>query len=151
MSGVAGALQFPTAVRITKQAPVKIGAFSLMAKQQPALSPLSTGLACRCPRCGEGPLFNGYLKIAGSCESCGLDLSFAESGDGPAVFIIFIVGFIIIMAALIVDNLFHPPVIVHLILWLPATLALCLALLRPFKATMIALQFKHDAHEGRLD
>lgn len=120
-------------------------------KQHSRPSPLSAGLGCRCPRCGEGPLFNGYLKISGSCESCGLDLSFAESGDGPAVFIIFIVGFIVIMAALIVDNLFHPPVFVHMILWLPATLILCLALLRPFKAIMVALQFKQDAREGRLD
>lgn len=93
-------------------------------------------------------MFAGYLNISKSCDSCGLDLSFADSGDGPAVFIIFIVGFVVIMLALIVDTLFHPPVIVHLILWLPTTLALCLAMLRPFKATMVALQFKHDAHEG---
>lgn len=122
-----------------------------MAKQKKFVPPLVSGIKCRCPRCGEGPLFDGYLKIAGECESCGLDMSFAESGDGPAIFIIFIVGFIVIILALTVDYLFHPSAGVHLMLWLPTTLILCLLLLRPFKATMVALQYRHDAREGRTD
>lgn len=108
-------------------------------------------MKCRCPRCGEGPLFRSYLKVASRCESCGLDLEFADSGDGPAIFIIFVVGFIVVAGALIVDVLFHPPVFVHLIVWLPTTVILCLALLPPFKATMVALQYRHDAKEGRPD
>lgn len=96
-------------------------------------------------------MFRSYLKLASTCESCGLDLEFADSGDGPAIFIIFIVGFIIVAAALVVDIVFRPPVVVHLILWLPATIILCLALLPPFKAIMVALQYKHDAGEGRSD
>lgn len=96
-------------------------------------------------------MFYSYLKVSRTCESCGTDLSFAESGDGPAIFIIFIVGFIIMALAGVVDALFHPPVVVHLILWLPMTVILCLALLPPFKATMIALQYRHDAQEGRPD
>ncbi len=96
-------------------------------------------------------MFRGYLKVASRCESCDLDLEFADSGDGPAVFIIFIVGFIIMALALMVDNLFHPPVMVHLMLWLPATVILCLAMLPPFKGVMIALQYQHDARETRPD
>lgn len=111
-------------------------------------SPIATGLAGRCPRCGEGPLFSGFLTPASTCESCGLDLSFADSGDGPAIFIIFIVGFIVVTLALIVEVMFHPSMIIHLLLWIPTTIVLSVALLRPFKGIMIALQYRHDAHEG---
>jgi uncharacterized protein (DUF983 family) len=116
-----------------------------------SLSPFVTGLAGRCPRCGKGPLFAGFLTLAPSCGNCGLDFGFANSGDGPAVFIIFAVSPLIIVLALIVEALFHPAPYVHLIIWLPVTVILCLALLRPFKAVMIALQYRHDAKEGRLE
>lgn len=122
-----------------------------MTKQNKLPSPFITGLKCRCPRCGEGPLFYSYLKVSKTCESCGLDLAFADSGDGPAIFIIFLVSPIIIALAMILDSLFHPSPIVHLALWLPATVILCLALLPPFKGIMIALQYRHDAKEGRPD
>jgi len=122
-----------------------------MPQTENSQSPFITGLKCRCPRCGEGQLFRSFLKIADKCESCTLDFEFADSGDGPAIFIIFIVGFIVVALALIVDILFHPPVVVHLALWLPTALVLSLALLQPFKATMIALQYKHDAQEARSD
>lgn len=113
------------------------------------VSPWSAGLRSRCPRCGEGHLFTGFLKVGKSCESCGLDYDFADSGDGPAVFIIFIAGAVVVMLWAIVDALFHPPVIVHLALWIPTTIVLCLAMLRPFKAVMIALQYANSAREGR--
>jgi uncharacterized protein (DUF983 family) len=116
-----------------------------MAERLP--SPFATGLKCRCPHCGEGHLFVGYLKPMSRCESCGADLSFAANTEGPAVFIILIVGFIVIGAAAAVEGLFHPPPFVHLLLWLPATVILSLALLRPFKATLIALQYQRMHHE----
>lgn len=115
------------------------------------LSPFATGLACRCPRCGEGQLFQGFLQPVSRCDSCGLDLTFASETEGPAVFIILIVGFVIIGAAATVEGLFHPPPYVHLLLWLPGVVILSLALLRPFKATMVALQYRHQAEEGRVD
>lgn len=114
-------------------------------------SPFATGLACRCPRCGEGPLFTGFLKPVSRCESCGEDLSFAAATEGPAVFIILIVGFVIVGAAATVEGLFHPPPFVHLLLWLPSTVILSLLLLRPLKATMVALQYHNRAGEGRID
>ena len=116
-----------------------------------SLSPFVTGLAGRCPRCGKGPLFAGFLTVAPGCSHCGLDFGFANSGDGPAVFIIFVVSPLIIAMAFIVEALFHPAPYVHLIIWLPVTVILCLALLRPFKAVMIALQYRHDAKEGRIE
>ena len=115
------------------------------------VSPWSAGLRSRCPRCGEGLLFTGFLKVGKSCESCGLEYDFADSGDGPAVFIILIAGAIVVLLWAIVDALFHPPVFVHLLLWIPVTIALCLGMLRPFKATMIALQYANQAREGRSD
>lgn len=114
-------------------------------------SALTTGLLCRCPRCGEGALFSGFLKTVTRCESCGQDLSFAAHTEGPAVFIILIVGFVIVGAAAVVEGLFHPPPFVHLLLWLPSVVILALALMRPLKATMVALQFHNGAGEGRLD
>lgn len=116
----------------------------------PQVSPFYAGLMGRCPRCGEGRLFNGFLTVAERCEHCGLDFAFANSGDGPAVFIILIAGFIVTGAALAVEILYKPPLWVHAALWLPLGLGLPLLMLRPFKATLVALQYRFRAQEGRL-
>jgi uncharacterized protein (DUF983 family) len=116
-----------------------------------AANPLLAGLAGRCPNCGEGPLFEGFLKVSARCEACGFDLAAADSGDGPAVFVILVGGFLVAFAALITEIKFHPPIWVHLVIWLPATLAVCLALLRPFKGAMLAAQFMNKASEARRD
>lgn len=115
-------------------------------------NPLAAGLMCRCPNCGEGPLFDGYLKVAARCEACGFDLKAADSGDGPAVFVILIAGFIVAFAALFVEIAVRPPIWVHMIIWLPLTLVLSLALVRPLKGVMLAAQFANKASEaGRRD
>ena len=111
-------------------------------------SPFVTGLLCRCPRCGKGPLFRGYLKVAPRCSACDLDLAFADSGDGPAIFVIFLVAPVVVLLALVVGALFNPPPLVHLMLWIPTTIVLSLALLPPFKGVLVALQYRNDAHEG---
>lgn len=110
------------------------------------VSPFAAGLACRCPRCGEGRLFAGFLKVAPRCDVCELDFRFADSGDGPAVFVIFAVAPIVVILAFIVEALWHPAPWMHLALWIPAVIVLTLILLRPFKATMIALQYQRGAH-----
>jgi len=114
-------------------------------------SPFFTGMLCRCPRCGRAPLFQGFLSVRRACKVCGLDFAFANSGDGPAVFVIFAVSPIVILLAVILEALVHPAPYVHLLVWIPVTIILCLALLRPFKATMIALQYRNAAGEGRLE
>ena len=114
------------------------------------ISPFRAGLMCRCPRCGEGRLFTGLLTVLPTCAACGLDYTKVDTGDGPAVFIILILGFIIVGAALWVEMVFSPPEWVHLVLWLPATIIGAIALLRPFKATLIALQFRYRAHQSEL-
>ena len=111
--------------------------------------PVLTGLLCRCPRCGEGKLFSGYLKLAARCEKCGLDLAFADSGDGPAVFVIFLVAPLVILMALVVGSITPIAPWMHLVIWIPVTVILCLALLPPFKGVLVNLQYRHDAHEGR--
>lgn len=114
------------------------------------VSPYFAGLLSRCPRCGKGKLFSGFLSLRTHCETCELDYSFADSGDGPAVFIIFIVGFIICAGIMHVELTYEPAYWVHLVLWIPLTCLLVLSLLRPFKATLIALQYKNKASEGQL-
>jgi uncharacterized protein (DUF983 family) len=116
-----------------------------------APNPLLSGLVGRCPNCGEGHLFEGFLKVAPRCEACGFDLAKADSGDGPAVFVILIAGFLVAFAALITEIAVQPPVWVHLVLWLPATLVIVLALLRPMKGVMLAAQFMNKASEARHD
>jgi uncharacterized protein (DUF983 family) len=113
------------------------------------VSPYIAGIACRCPRCGRGRLFTGFLTLAPRCESCGLDYRFADAGDGPAVFVILIAGFLIVGAAVIVEFNWRPPYWVHALLWIPMILIVTLGLLRPLKGLLVALQFHHKAEEGR--
>lgn len=113
--------------------------------------PIAQGLRCRCPRCGEGRLFSGFLTLRPSCERCGLDYNFADAGDGPAVFVILIGGAIVVAAALITEVVYQPPYWLHALLWVPLILLVTLAPLRPLKSLLIALQFHHRAAEGRLE
>ena len=118
---------------------------------EPKLSPIRTGLACRCPRCGKGRLFQGFLNLRPRCEACQLDYAFADAGDGPAVFIILIAGFIVVGCALVVDIKYEPPLWLHAVLWLPLILVTTLLPLRSMKGLMVALQYHHRAAEGRMD
>lgn len=116
-----------------------------------AVNPVMAGLRSRCPRCGQGALFDGYLKVAAACPVCGLDYAKADSGDGPAVFVVFIVGAIVVPLALVTELALAPPVWLHMLMWLPLATGLTLALLRPFKAMLVALQFHHRAADASLD
>ncbi|MGB7256646.1 MAG: DUF983 domain-containing protein [Pseudolabrys sp.] len=113
--------------------------------------PIARGLRCRCPRCGLGRLYEGFLSLRSRCEVCGLDFSFADSGDGPAVFVILFAGFVVVFAALITEVMFQPPLWVHALLWVPLILIVTLLPLRPMKGLLIALQYHHKAAEGRVE
>ncbi|MER0236854.1 DUF983 domain-containing protein [Fulvimarina sp. MAC8] len=113
--------------------------------------PIPTGLKGRCPRCGEGRLFSGFLTPAKKCDECGLDFHFADSGDGPAVFVILIIGFIVCGLALWLEVAYDPPLILHFVLWVPLTVILALPLLRMLKGVMITLTYANKAREGRLE
>lgn len=117
----------------------------------PPLSPFATGIRSRCPRCGDGALFDGYINLAPGCSACGLDYEFIDAGDGPAVFVILLIGFIVVGLALITEVAYRPPIWAHMTMWIPLTLVLSLGILRPLKAIMIAAQYQNNAREGRLD
>jgi uncharacterized protein (DUF983 family) len=116
-----------------------------------AANPFLTGLMCRCPNCGEGPLFNGYLKVFDRCEACGADLSKADSGDGPVVFILLIVGTIGCGGLLFTQIALNWPIWLELVVWLPLIAIMTLGALRPFKGVLIALQFYNRASQARHD
>lgn len=117
-------------------------------KYFPKVSPVAAGLGCKCPHCGRGRLFEGYLTVAEACGQCGLDLRKADSGDGPAIFIIFILGFLVVPMALFVEATFAPPYWLHVTLWPVVILGGALGLLRPLKGLLIALQFHHKASDS---
>jgi uncharacterized protein (DUF983 family) len=117
----------------------------------PPVSPFAAGLKGKCPRCGQGALFKGYLALLRSCPNCALDYSKADSGDGPAVFVIFIVGFAAVAVAFVAKFVFFAPIGVAFLIAGGFAASLIAALLRPFKATLIALQYRNRAEEGRIE
>lgn len=116
----------------------------------PVLTVGQTGLKGKCPRCGQGRLFSGFLKTNDHCKRCNLDFGFIDSGDGPAVFVIFIVGFLAVVGVLMTEVIFMPPIWLNMIIWMPLTLVLCLVFLRPLKGLLIAQQYQRKAAEGAL-
>lgn len=120
-------------------------------QQFPPIDPIRSGVAGRCPRCGSGKLFDGYLSLDKSCSRCGLDYGFADAGDGPAVFVILLIGFLVVGLALWVETSYGPPIWVHMVIWIPLATVLCLLLLRVLKGVLINMQYKNSAQEGEID
>jgi uncharacterized protein (DUF983 family) len=112
--------------------------------------PIVTGLKGLCPRCGKGHVFKGYLTIQPRCEVCGLDLAFADTGDGPAFFVMSIVGIVVVALALWVEFAYAPPIWLHLVMWSALSIILSLALVRPLKGILVASQYHNKAEEGRI-
>ncbi|MEO1015056.1 MAG: DUF983 domain-containing protein [Pseudomonadota bacterium] len=122
-----------------------------MAHQYPSVSPYAAGLAGKCPRCGEGRLFKTFLGLHDRCAVCGLDYAKADAGDGPAVFVIFIVGFLAVLVAFVARFSWGLPIAAAFAVSAIVAIASSLLLLRPLKATLIALQFRHNAAESTGD
>lgn len=112
-------------------------------------NPLITGLACRCPTCGKGKLFDGFLRVRPACDACGQDLSRADSGDGPVVFVILVVGGLVAFLALYAIFTTGWPIWLHLAIWLPLATVLSLLAMRVFKSLLITAQFRFKAAEAR--
>lgn len=115
-------------------------------------APSTTEVALRgvCPRCGNKTLFAGIATFAPSCRGCGLDFQAFNVGDGPAAFLILIIGGLITGLAIAVELAAEPPFWVHILLWLPLTSLMVIGALRVAKAALLALEFRHRAREGRL-
>ena len=117
----------------------------------PPVEPIAAGLKGRCPRCGEGRLFSSFLTVAPRCGTCRLDYSFADAGDGPAVFVILIIGFIVVGSALWMEVTYNPPLWLHFLLWIPLACGLSLVLMRLLKGVLINLQYRNNARQGEID
>jgi len=115
----------------------------------PDLSPVSTGIAGKCPRCGRGHLFAGYLNVAPKCSSCGLSYEFADGGDGAAWFVMLFVCVVGVGSILGVEVAYSPPFWVHALIAIPVLVILPLVLLRPVKGVLLNQQWKTGAREGR--
>lgn len=114
------------------------------------INALSAALRCHCPQCGEGKLFKSALNLdlRERCTECGLSYKFIDTGDGPAIFVIMLLGLLMLGGALLLEFTVHPPIWVHGLLWVPVTFLLAFGMLRPLKALLIALQFRHNASQG---
>ncbi len=115
----------------------------------PELSPIRTGLAGQCPRCGRGRLFDGYLTVAKSCTVCGLSFDFADSGDGAAWFVMTIVAFLGVGSILGIEVAYSPPFWIHFLIAIPLLVILPMVLLRPVKGLLLAQQWRTGASEHR--
>ncbi|RZJ03783.1 MAG: DUF983 domain-containing protein [Brevundimonas sp.] len=116
---------------------------------QPArIDPIRAGLLCRCPHCGRGPLFSGFLKVVDRCAACGFDFGRLNTGDGAAIFIMQIAGGIVVFGALFVMIAYNPPIWLLLLVTLPLVAALSIGLMRPGKGVMIALQMRNRSGQS---
>lgn len=115
------------------------------------VDPATAAMRGRCPRCGEGQLFNSFVNLNEKCGACGQSFAFADAGDGPAVFVILIAGFIMVGLMFWVEQAYQPPIWVHMAVFLPLTAIVCLGMIRPLKGLLIGLQFKNKAELGRLE
>jgi uncharacterized protein (DUF983 family) len=119
-------------------------------KSAAALSIFRVGLRGACPRCGQGKLFCGFLKLAPRCNACGLDYSFADPADGPAFFVMMTMAFPVTGVGLWIELAYSPPFWVHFVTTLPFLMLACVPILRPFKGILVASQYINKAEEGRL-
>jgi uncharacterized protein (DUF983 family) len=110
---------------------------------------ISVGLRCRCPRCGEGRLFGGFITLKPRCEACGLDYGFADPADGPAFFIMMTMAFPVTAFGIWLELAYDPPLWVHAVVTLPLLLLACVPIIRPMKGLFIASQYINKAEEGR--
>ncbi len=113
-------------------------------------TPVLNGALGRCPRCGGSPLFERFLRVRSACGSCRLGFGFADAGDGPAVFVSFVAGFIVCGGAVWLELAYQPAYWVHAAIWAPLGVLVPIALLRPFKGLLIGIQYRNSAHEGRM-
>lgn len=113
---------------------------------RPVWPALLRGARGTCPKCGKGKLFRAFLKVAESCPDCGEALHHHRADDAPPYFTIFISGHVIVPAMITVEKLWAPALWLHMAIWLPATLALCLALLPPVKGALVGLQWALRMH-----
>ena len=113
-------------------------------------SPIVNGFLCRCPRCAKGAMFAGFLTLADRCASCGLDFGFADTGDGPSFFASFVGGIIVVLVGVVTQVVWDSPWWVYVIILLIGS-AFTIALIRPLKGVLVALQYANKAEQGHFE
>jgi len=113
------------------------------------LPPVETGIKGRCPACGEGQLFAGFLKFQDECEACGADFRDEDAGDGPAFFAMFAVLIILVPMALAFAMITGAPMWLTLLIWSPIIIFACLFLLRKLRGVMFNIAWQRSAREVR--
>ena len=122
-----------------------------LVEKRDVFAAMKRGFRGRCPRCGQGHMFKGFLTLRPSCEVCGLDYSFADPADGPAFFVICFACVPSVALAVWIEVAFQPPFWVHLLISLPFLLLTCILPLRPLKGWLVASQYFYKAEQGRID
>ena len=114
-------------------------------------SVVQAALGGLCPRCGKPTLFAGLIRFADRCPACGLDFSRFNVGDGPAAFLTLILGTLVVIGAITLELTLHPPLWLHMLIWIPVTLAGVIWSLRLAKGALMSAEFRNAAREGRID
>ena len=116
-----------------------------------ASSPSIVNVAIRslCPRCGAKTLYDGWIKFAPVCPNCRLDFTRFNVGDGPAAFLTLILGTLVVAMAIMLELTVHPPLWLHMLIWIPVTLAGVVLSLRAAKGALMAAEYRNAAREGR--
>jgi len=107
---------------------------------------LRRGASALCPSCGKGPMFEGFLKVRDACPVCGEHLHHQRADDAPPYIVMFIVGHVVVALMLFYEVAYAPPLWHHAALFLPLTIAMSLALLRPVKGGLVAFQWAKGMH-----
>ncbi|KQR75868.1 DUF983 domain-containing protein [Rhizobium sp. Leaf341] len=122
-----------------------------MTTQPQPLSPMKTGVRGLCPRCGQGHIFDGFLKLKPRCEVCGLDNGFADPATGTAFFVN---AFTFILVAVVIcawiEIALSPSLWVHVLVSLPIILMACVLPLRPLKGWLVNSQFSYKTRRGKI-
>lgn len=113
-------------------------------RRLPLAAAMWRGARGKCPNCGQAPMFRGFLKVVDACPSCAAPLGLARADDAPPYFTILIVGHIVVPLMLMLERAYAPSALVQTAIWVPVTLALSLALLRPIKGATVAVMTACD-------
>lgn len=113
---------------------------------RPVWNAILNGFMCKCPNCGKGKLFNGFLTVVPACSECGEEMHHHRADDLPAYIVVVIVGHIVVGAFMGVEATSTLSTWQHLAIWTPLTIAMSLALLRPVKGAVVGLQWANYMH-----
>ena len=109
------------------------------------------GTQARCPKCGEGALFEGYLTVRDTCPACGEALHHQRADDAPPYIVMLVVGHVVVGLMLFYEMLYQPPLWLHAAIFLPLTVILSLAMLRPVKGALVGFQWAKEMHGFSVD